>query len=208
VTWTLKDLATDTATACPSGFDVASVSSQPVDSGGNPTGMPIVDTFACDAGTATSSPLEPGAYKTWVEITDTGGNAIYAQSLPEILDLSAGDQVYDTDILNDGGYLSVTWSLEGDLSNNALTCAEIGAALVELEVTDAGTGTVALDETFPCGQPIAISKGIVAGDYDISLAALDANNAPLGTALGLTGTVHDANAVTEVGAVTIPIAGQ
>src|SRR5262249_35967116 len=42
-TWTLKDLATDTATACPDGFDTASLNSQPVDAGGNPTGMPVVD---------------------------------------------------------------------------------------------------------------------------------------------------------------------
>jgi hypothetical protein len=51
-TWTLRDIATDTATACPDGFDAAVVTSQPVDAGGNPAGAPTTDSFACAAGTA------------------------------------------------------------------------------------------------------------------------------------------------------------
>lgn len=207
--WSLVDLATKTETSCPPGFDTAAIHSQPVDAGGQPAGTPVIDLFDCAAKTGTTSALPAGRYQTFVAITDANGQTTYAESTEQILDLTSADQTFATEIATDGGYFAMRWHLVGDTSNTALTCGGIGSTGVEAISTEVDNSENAVSDIFHCVDGVGLTAPLLAGTYTVSIAALDANNASLGTAPALTNQeILDHNRVTDLGSIDIPIAGQ
>jgi cysteine-rich repeat protein len=206
--WELRNIVTNTATACPTGFDTAAVYSQPVNAAGAPAGPVIVDLFDCAAKTGTTSPLPAARYLVWIEITNNANTSVYAKSLSAYVDVTVSDKTFSAQILNDGGYFQLAWLLRGANTNNALTCAQAGASGVESIATDVSTPTNSASDIFQCDAGRGITAGFSAATYTVSVAALNNANQSIGTAPTLTNRViAPRNAVTDLGTLTIPITG-
>ena len=217
-TWSLRNQATGQTTACPTGFDTAALFNQAVDGAGNPIGTCnsaasnnestcFVDLFDCEAHAGTSFPLPPTSYKTWIEISDHAVATIYASTIPAYVDISDIDLTYNAQILNDGGYFFFSWNLVGQNSNAPLTCAAAPGG-VELIGTDVTSSSNSHSDMFDCDDGSDYTAGYTAGTYTVSIDALNAADQAIGTAPTLTNkAIGRQNAVTNLGAVTIPIQG-
>lgn len=209
-------------TSCPPGFDTAALYSQEVDGNGNAIGQPYIDLFDCAAGTGITSGLPPATYNEWVEIANHDNSAQFASSPSsleqgQIIDLTTSDLSYSTNVVVNGGVFALSWSLVGAQSNAPLTCAQAGAtggnSGVEAIATVTGT-SMAADDIFDCNNPtLPITDPLPAGDYTISVDALNANMQAIGTAPTIpSATIVDpqndpSKPVTDLGDITIPIDG-
>ncbi|HEU0037481.1 MAG TPA: DUF4215 domain-containing protein [Kofleriaceae bacterium] len=206
--WTFKDVATNTVTGCPAGFDTVKVVSQPVDAVGNPVGTPIIDLFNCADGTGTTAPLPATTYSVHLEVTTATGGVPYASSLSAFVDVTTADATFTTTILNDGGYFAFDWALVGANTNNALTCADV-ATIDSIEITSTLSGTTtAVADKFSCAAGTGVTGGLLAGSYTVSIAALNAQNQALGAPQNQSNAVIQApNKLTDLGLITLPIDG-
>jgi cysteine-rich repeat protein len=204
--WQLRNVA-GTVQACPTGYDTAALFSQPIDGNGTNVGTPIVDLFTCANGSGTTAVLSSGRYKVYLAITNSAGTLIYAQTPTQIIVLDA-DKSFTASIFTDGGYFSWGWSLIGATTNSALTCAQAGADGVEL-ISTLANSTNAASDIFNCADGSGLTAVLAAGTYTVSIAAIDPNNASLGTAPTLTNKqIMAPNKITDLGTVMIPIDGK
>jgi hypothetical protein len=207
-TWKVRSEATNSDVPCPPGFDTAALYNQPVDANGNNTGPVIIDLFNCSAGSGTSAPLPPTLYLTWVEIADHNNTNVYAKSLSAFVDVTISDKTFNTQILVDGGYFQLSWALQGAQSNAPLTCAEAPGG-VEAVGTDVANSQNSNSDIFDCEDRRGVTAGYTKGTYTLSVAALNAADQSVGTAPALTNKViQDANRVTDLGMIVIPITGK
>jgi hypothetical protein len=205
--WAIKNVAGG-AFACPTGYDTAAIVSQEVDANGNNVGAPITDLFNCADGHGVTAGLYPTTYKVWIQITDTTGAQIYAQSLAAYVDLTVADKTFTADIFDDGGYFSLAWSLVAKSNNAATTCAAAASATVDVAGTLSGPAGTLTDFRFPCTDNGGITAVFAAGTYTVSVAAEDtsASHLSVGTAPAITNSViKPQNQVTSLGTVVIPI---
>lgn len=205
--WTIETVS-GTTLSCPPTNDTAAVYSQEVDAAGNNVGSPIIDLFNCSDFTGDVL-LDPGTYRVWIAITTDTNSQTYAESLSAFVDLTTSDKTFSASILDDGGYFQVTWDLVGATTSTPLTCATAGATGgVELVSTLVGPDTM-ISDIWNCEDGTAITAGLPAGEYALSLAALDSTEGSIGTAPTLTNKViMGPNKVTDLGTVEIPIDGQ
>lgn len=208
--WSLRNMADGATTACPAGFDTAQLISQPVDANNNPVGDPIVDLFDCAAKAGTSAALPPDVYQVWIEIRNTDGSTLYAQSLSQFVDVRVQDKAFATQILNDGGYFQLSWDLIGNTSQQMLTCSQIagGVDAVETISTSVADSHRFYTDKFTCEDHVGVTSGLLQGAYTISIDASRADKS-IGTAPTLASKVIRAqNQVTDLGHIVIPIDGQ
>lgn len=210
--WNFRTIGGAVTNVCPPTYTETRVYAQPLDVNDNPIGQPEIALFDCANGTGTfGEPLDPadrglipGVYEVWYEITTSGGQ-VYAQSLSAIVDLSRQDQTFSSSILTDGGYFLFDWDLR-DAGNNApLSCADAGNPdSIEIIATLAGTTAAAADK-FTCVNGIGLTAGLLEGQYQLSIAALNAQDESLGVPVDRTGIIQPPNRVTDLGTVQIPI---
>ena len=207
--WQLRNIVTNTSTACPTGYDTAAVYSQPVNAQNQPVGGVIIDLFTCSANTGTTAALPAARYQVWIEITNTNNTSVYAKSLSAIVDLTVSDKTFSAQILNDGGYFELAWLLRGAQSNNALSCAQAGVGGgIEAVGTDIANPSSSASDIWNCEDGKGITGGYPAATYTVSVAGLNNAQQSVGTAPVLTNRViNNRNAVTNLGTVTIPITG-
>jgi cysteine-rich repeat protein len=208
--WQLKNLATNSAAACPRDYDTAAIYNQPIDAAGNNVGTPVIDLFDCIAKTGTASNLEPTRYLTWVEITNHDNTSVFAKSLSAVVDVTNADKSFAAEILVDGGYFQMQWNLVGKNSGQPRTCAQAGAAGgVESVATDVSTPANAASDRFDCEDGYGVTAGFLAATYTVSISALNGADQAVGTAPTLTNKIiGEKNAVTDLGTIMIPIDGQ
>jgi hypothetical protein len=215
--WSFEDLATRTMTQCPTGFDVAAVYAQELDANLNTFGQAYIDLYPCTDLAGTSLALPASWFETWVEITNGTGGLVYAQSAGVLVDIVRTDATVDLPtILNDGGYFQLKWELvTASAPTMSLTCSKSGAAGGILATsTDVQTNAM-FPDGFYCENGVSVdtgagegfTEGLLAGPYTVSVQALDAANAPIGTAATITQSVATQNGITNLGTVLIPING-
>ena len=213
--WTLKNIATNTNTACPTGFDTGALYVQAADNNGNPIGTCttvsntcFIDLFNCSAMAGTSDPLPASPYIAWIQIENHDGSQVYAKSTEAFVDITNVDKSMHADILNDGGYFYLTWSLYGANSNATLTCAQAGVTGgVETIATLNGTST-AYNDQFNCTDHFDYTAGVPAGTYTVSVDAFNSANQALGSPVNLTNkSVATQNQITDLGHIMLPIDG-
>ena len=207
--WSLRNVATNSATSCPTGFPTAAIYSQPVNSSNQPVGQPVIDLFDCAAMTGVTAPLDPGVYQVWVAITNDAGTQTYAQSLSAIVDLTDSDKTFTAAILNDGGYFSLTWDLVDAANGNApLTCSQVtGLDGVGVVSTSVANQNNFFDDKFTCDNHYGVTGGLLAGAYTVAVDAFEDGQGSIGGPVVLSGnrTILDTNRVTDLGNVIIPI---
>ena len=209
-TWELRNIATNTPTLCPVGFDTAALYNQPTSGLGGPNaGAVIIDLFDCDDNAATSAPLPPTTYLTWIEIATRNNSQVYAKSLSAPVDVTFSDKTFSAQILNDGGYFQLAWALKGASSNAPLECAGAGVTGgVEVVATEIADPNNFNSDIYDCIDHYGVTAGYRAGTYSLSIDAFDAGNNQLGQARLNSSTINRQNAVTMLGTIEIPITGR
>lgn len=212
-------------TVCPAGFDTAAL----INVAASPDGTAIadcrfnstsdgancfVDLFNCSDGHGVSSALPAQNYLTWVAITDHSVTTTYAESTKDFVDITNADMSFDTQILVDGGYFLLRWSLQGEQSGAPLSCSQTAAATaaggsLETTATISGTST-ALSDKFNCEDHFGYSDPLPSANYTITVDALNSADQALSTnpttIQSAIGTMP--NDIVDLGHVIIPIAGQ
>jgi hypothetical protein len=222
-TWSLDHVTSNgdvTPAACPSSASSAelhTVAASPdgvaVDSCQSANSDCYIDIFDCTDGGGVSAPLPAQNYLTWVEIVDNG--TTYATSTAEFVDITDVDMQFDTDILVDGGYFKVSWSLQGETSGNTLACADTDAAKsaggsVEV-VSTLSTGGNALTDKYDCEDHFGYSAPLPWGTYTIVMDALNSSDQALGsesTPLGDHTIGSNPNEIVDLGHAVLKVSGQ
>jgi hypothetical protein len=120
-----------------------------------------------------------------------------------------GDQTESFDIFTDGGYFQMAWTLVGANTNAPLTCAQAGVAgSIESLATDITNSSNAATDTFDCDAGSSVTDAFLAGTYTVTVTARGMDDVILGTSAAQTNKqVQAPNRVTNLGTITIPIAG-
>lgn len=130
--WHLKDDGADAT--CPPGGKITIIALRD----GDPT--PFRDSgIACDSGSATADPYDPGTYTFEVDVLDANDNLIARSETSDPLVLNAGDNDdanFDIDIAN--GYFDVSYNLQ-NADGSPTSCAALAPKTVSVLGTIAGT---------------------------------------------------------------------
>jgi hypothetical protein len=201
VTWNYKVNGV-TQPGCPAGAVGVDLLIQPTGAS-----APTVFEYNCSDKTMIEY-VDDGQYQIWVELVTPAGGT-YAQSLSLIDTFSAEDKDITVDIHEDRGFFFAQWSLKGATSQQPLTCSQV-AGLQSISLLATPVGTAGRIDTFmDCAPGVGASKALVAGQYTLSLDAVDSANRALGTAgIATNQTIRDRNQVTNLGSVVIPIDGK
>ncbi len=162
-----------------------------------------IDLFTCDDNAGLSA-----------ELTNHDGSLVYTTSTAEFVNITNVDMNFNTDILIDGGYFKLAWSLQGEQSHQTITCSQTAAAKsaggsVETIATINGTGA-ALTDKFDCEDHFGYSAPLPWGSYTIAVDALNSANQALGSqSTTLTNQVlgSQPNYIDDLGHVIINISG-
>lgn len=212
--WSFKSLGTGASLTCPNGFDTTAVHAIPVDRFGNKNGTELIDLFTCSTFTGTADMFDPRLYEVFMEITTATNSAKYADTPSAYVDLTFQNKSITQTIIDDGGFFTFDFELRDSQGGARLTCAEAGAGGgVEILSTLNGTAD-AKSDIFDCVAPgfrddgagFAFTGGLLAGDYTVSIAALNGADQSVGTAPALTNKrISAPNKITDLGLVQIPI---
>ena len=211
--WSFKEVSTGATLGCPAGFDTTAVHVTPVDRFGEAMGQKTIDLYDCDAFQGTAD-YAADQYEVFMEITTPTNSAKYADTPRAYVDITLEDKTITQTIVDDGGYFVFDYELRDSVNGDRLSCAEAGATGgVEIISTLNGTSQGKTD-IFDCvvpgfrddGSGYAVTAGLVAGDYTVSIAALNSADQSIGTAPALTNKRIEApNKLTDLGLVQIPI---
>ena len=221
-TWqvaTIDGAGNTTPIPCPSTIDTAAlhtVAASPDGTALDPCTTPdsncFIDLFNCSDGQGTSAGLPPQNYLTWIELTNHDGSVTYATSTEAFVDITNADQTFSAQILDNGGYFKLAWTLVGATSNQPLSCSQTDAATsaggsVETTATVTGTQT-AFSDKFNCEDHFGYSAGLPQGNYTVEVDALNSSDQAISDPTTLTSEPITApNGVTDLGSIMIPITG-
>lgn len=208
-------------TACPAGFTTAALHTVAASDDGlaldactTSNSNCYIDLFNCNDNGGRSAPLPAQNYLTWIEITDDTGGTTYTVSTAEFVNITNFDMNFDTEILVDGGYFKLSWSLMGETSGQALSCAQTAAAKskggsVETTATINGTAT-ALSDKFDCEDHFGYSAPLPWGTYTIAVDALNSDDQAITSSSAIfsdktIGSVP--NSIKDLGHAVLTIAG-
>ncbi|MBA3503910.1 MAG: hypothetical protein M4D80_40845 [Myxococcota bacterium] len=211
--WSFKQLSTGGNLACPTGFNTTAVHVTPVNRFGDKTGTEIIDLYNCSAMSGTAD-YDARLYSVFLEITTQTNSAKYADTPSAFVDITNVDKSITQTIIDDGGFFVFDFSLRDANGGAQLSCAEAGAGGgVEIVSTLNGTSSAKTD-IFDCvtpgfrddGKGYATTAGLIAGDYTVSVAALNNADQSVGTAPALTNKrISAPNKLTDLGSIQIPI---
>ena len=210
--WSFKEVETGASLTCPTGFNTTAVHAQPVDRFGNNAGQKVIDLYNCDAFQGTAD-YPATLYAVFMEITTQTNSAKYADTPETYVDITVEDKTITQTIIDDGGFFVFDFELRDGVGGSPLTCSQAGADGVEIVSTLNGS-TQAKTDIFDCvtpgfrddGKGYATTAGLLAGDYTVSVAALDSSDRSVGTAPALTNKrIVAPNKLTDLGLIQIPI---
>jgi hypothetical protein len=211
--WSFKHLASGSSLTCPTGFDTTAVHAIPIDRFGAKVGTELIDLYNCSAFTGTSD-YDARPYEVFMEVTTPTNSAIYADTPSAYVDLTVQNKTITQTIIDDGGFFTFDFELRDKNGGARLTCGQAGAnGGVEILSTLNGTAE-AVSDIFDCVAPgfrddgagFAFTGGLLAGDYTVSIAALDSSDRSVGTAPALTNKrISAPNKITDLGLIQIPI---
>ena len=207
--WRFTSVGGTSSNPCPAGFATATIVSQTVDEvTRRGTGLTVVDKFNCSDLQGTIS-LPDDTYYVWVQIESDDGLRTYTQSKEVFVDTALGDTTIDVDILDDGGYFFMTWDLVDAQTQKPLTCAEAGvtsSGSVEAISTSMANSQKIITDKFTCEDHYGTTDGLLAGNYTISIDALNSSDLALSNSTVVTNKQITApDGLTDLGHILIPI---
>ena len=211
--WSFKHLASGGSLTCPTGFNTTAVRATPVDRFGIKNGTEEIALYTCSDFTGTDIDYQPRLYSVFMEITTNNNSAIYADTPSAYVDLTFQNKTITQTIIDDGGFFRFDFELRDKVNGARLTCAQAGADGVEILSTLSGS-TMAKSDIFDCitpgfrddGTGPGFTAGIIAGDYTVSISALDTSDRAVGVTPALTNKrIQAPNKITDLGLIQIPI---
>ena len=210
-----------TPTSCPQGVDTASVHTVAASADGvalddciSESSNCYIDVFDCSAFGGTTAALPAQNYLTWIELSGQDITQPYAVSTAGFVNITNVDMSFDTEILVNGGYFKVSWTLQGETSGQTLSCSQTQASQAaggSVETTATLVNSmVALSDKFDCEDHFDYSAPLPQGSYDIVMDALDSNDKGLGsqpTDVGMQTIGSEPNSIVDLGNVILTIAG-
>ncbi len=178
---------------------VAEVTAQPVEGG-----EPIIQIYPCDAESGSLGyPL--GEYDVTIAITNVAGGTQLATSLVQRVDIVLTDATVAEEFIADGGRVMLQWMLVDAATAEALDCTAAGSSEVSISIA----GEVLTQ--FPCTDGGGISSPVVAGTYEVSIAAVNLAGDQVGAPqlqtieVGEVGEVGQFNDYQDLGVIVLPI---
>jgi hypothetical protein len=195
VTWNLTEGASEAAAACADwGITTIQVVSAPT------VGSEYIDLYDCIDGYNATAPLPLGDYTVWVNALDSSDYMV-AQSNSQAATLDLGGELVPLtfDFPVDGGYFALTWNLV-DMSDNPLTCTEVGSGGVGVLSTIVGTAD-AYDDLFNCEDGEGVTAKVDIADYTVVVDILDTAEPPgsLGMSEPRTVSIEYGNELNDLG---------
>jgi hypothetical protein len=210
--WSFKEVSTGASLVCPTGFNTTAVHATPVNRFGDKTGTEIIDLYDCDDFTGMAL-YEARLYSVFMEITTPTNSAKYADTPSAFVDITNVDKTITQTIIDDGGFFVFDWQLRDAVGGAQLTCAQAAADSVDITATLVGTSS-AKSDVYNCKTPgfrdsgtgTAFTAGLIAGDYTVSISALNTADQAVGVAPALTSKrISAPNKITDLGMIQIPI---
>ena len=160
---------TGTDRGCPAGFDTVEVTTQAMRDDGSLLREPVIESFPCADGMHESKRFQ-GRYHVRVRVTDSTGVPTYATALETTVDLRSAQRDVLAQFIIDGGVAQVAWEMIDPATGEPHSCAEAGADTM---------GVLASSPTFvrahyaPCTAQQATTQALEAGDYTLTLSAIE-----------------------------------
>jgi hypothetical protein len=206
VSWKFTQ-ADGTTLGCPSGFDTATIISQATDDTTHlGSGQMFTDLFTCSDGQGTIA-LPDDTYLIWVQIENTSGSSLYAQSQETFYDTLVDTRPVEAEIVDDGGFLFLTWDLVRAGTQAPLSCATAAVPSnggVRTVATGVSSPAYHTDDIFTCEDHYGVTARLLAGTYTVAVNAEDSVGA-LGGSTSVDATVHAPSIQTDIGHILIPI---
>ena len=164
------------------------------------------DLYNCTDGTGTEL-LPAGFWAQFVSITDHSGAQVYADSIGQLVDLTASNTM-NAEMIHNGGDILASWHL---VSGGApTTCAAVtGQAGVELDATLTTDTSILIGDQFDCDKGefgFDYTDPLPAGTYTLQVDVINANNAAIGNGGSVPNVdVGPQNDIKDVGDVEIDV---
>jgi len=206
--WSFKHLADNSPRSCPTGFDTAEITAQPVDPDTAAANGGLITTTAFHCSDMQGTIVVPdGFYLMSVDFLDSS-NRPYTALPQELYFDTATDASFNVEILDDGGYFQFTWGLVDAVSQAPLKCsdARLGTSgAVESISTSVADMSYFRDDKFTCTDHFGVTDGLLAGTYTVSIDA-EKGGTGLGPPVNLTNKVITRpNGITDLGHILVPI---
>ena len=195
---------------CPSGFLTVALHNQEIDSTGRPIGDEIIDVFDCDVGRDFTDELPPALYETTLLVTSDSGGQVYAESLPQTLDVTIADKTFKTDIIDNGGYFKLSWDLQKTATAAPITCSSLAATDgVGVTATLTSNTAIFVPDDFDCvdGEQFSVFTAPLAkGTYTVAVQPINGASQSIGQTTTLANkTINDRNDVTDLGILVLKV---
>jgi hypothetical protein len=199
--WEFRNVAGDSL-SCPAPYTTTAVTARSL------SGFrPIIDLYDCNARFAPAEyPLD--VYDMDIVVSNDTGRDLYAKSPMFRVDIIAFDAEIGESFIDDGGRMVFDWALVDSTTNQPLTCQQAGITSIQVAANSPDNPRAVLAQTFPCDdrrETLEVSDPVLAGDYQVTVTALDSTGAALGDAQNQTLTVDARNHYAEAGVITLPI---
>ena len=197
VTWSLVSGDLNEPAACPDGATTIALYS--IDS----LNEEWTDLFDCAAGGGVTGDLPPDLYYSWVELQDSTGAVLYAQSLGADVEVAAG---FDTPITFefsiDRGAFDVAWEVyDGvDLSS----CENVGATAFSLDYTDS-IGEFFGPDLFACADYAGTTPVMRLDAWTVSPSIIDASELALAVGASIDTALEYGNHYLDLGVVALDV---
>ncbi len=201
--WKFTHIADNSARSCPVGYNTGAVYAQEVTPLTlRPIGTPIIDLYDCSALAGFDTLSDDAVYLMWVQIENDTGSQVYAKGGQVYID-TLTDTGFDTQILDDGGYLFLSWDLVGATSGAPLPCASDDDIKT---VAMYSTSSFSAADLFTCTDHFGTTSPLPAGRYIVSVEARDGQGRSLGPLVNFTNKdVVAPNGLTDLGHVLVPV---
>jgi hypothetical protein len=195
---------------CPAGFSTGSVHARewdPVNGVFVAGGIEVIEKFNCSDKGGTTVPLD-GVFLIWVQIEDTSGANVYAQSESVFFDTLDGDKSIELPTLFvDAGYVDLSWDLIGT-GNTRISCAQAGIGAngsISATSVSVTSPSFMLIHKFTCTDGFGTTDVLPQDTYDVSVFASN-ESGDLGISAPIADVqVHAPNGLTHMGHVRIPV---
>jgi hypothetical protein len=169
---------------------------------------PYIDAYDCETGAGAAADLPAGTYDIWIDVTDTTGATLYAESEAVTITL-ADDATVSADFIIDAynGFWDVSWTLH-NAGGSATTCAAVTNDGVSILSTNSSTND-ALDSIWNCTDGEApgfvTNDPVPVGDYVVSVSLLNAAQDAIGAAPDIVTSIEHGNQFVDLGVLDITL---
>ncbi len=161
----------------------------------------FTDIYNCTDGLGTMTRLPLADYDIWVDVTNTDGSLLLAQSVAVAAALDFDGDLIRVDLPTfsvDEGTFGFTWTLTDGVG--ATTCADVFADEVQMEATMVNSNAAIRVGRFSCDAAQAVSDPIAVGQYSIFVDLLqDGDTTPLASSVERSSAIEFGNQHKDLG---------